>query len=193
MPWVITRPIEKSSTIKFIDFNSDSSHAKDVFWHSSAHVLGVALEKTFGDSTLLCDGPLILLGRFFYKFLLLGTNGHDKIQKAIDKIVSQKHGFERIEVDANIAKDIFHDNPFKLHFIDRTLLLGKFKLNKVSSAHWVTDRESQDQSTRSPLLNRVYGISFPSSKQLQDHEVFLEEAKQQNEITDRSEKTSAYL
>ena len=244
--WDMSRPLEHGGSISFLDFDSESEEARKVFWHSSAHVLGAALENVYGDNMLLCDGPALSEGGFFYEFLLLkekissmpsiinkssyseqidallANSGHfqfisdqnfPSIKKNIDTIVSQKHTFERITVDPAIAKSIFRYNPFKLHFIDRainfahsanpnsrpklslyrcgntidlcqgphvvhTAQLRAFRLNKVSSAHWVTHRsqEAQNQQHAQPLLNRVYGISFPTAEKLKSHEKFLAEA-----------------
>ncbi|CAG8745946.1 2586_t:CDS:2, partial [Acaulospora morrowiae] len=64
-------PLRESCTLNFLPLSmSRDSATMDIFWHSTAHVLGLALEKKYGDDILLCDGPALKQGGFFYEFLL---------------------------------------------------------------------------------------------------------------------------
>lgn len=65
--WDLKRPLETDCTLEFVPF--DDKDGRDVFWHSSAHVLGEALERLYGG--LLCTGPPIESG-FYYDIF---TNG----------------------------------------------------------------------------------------------------------------------
>ncbi|KAJ2742956.1 hypothetical protein GGI20_004114 [Coemansia sp. BCRC 34301] len=244
-----------ASDLGFLTFESDDMRAKDVFWHSSSHLLGAALERIYGDDILLCDGPALPEGGFFYEFLLLDPSKHsaasrlhrhvsyaerigelcgtreslsglrflsaadmDRVHKVAMEIAGEKHVFERMDVGYSVACDLFLDNPFKLHFLDRARsqaeclglesnLFGLYKcgsmvdlcrgphivhtaqiqalaISRVSSAHWVGhlgdggslagDCSSLQQTA--PVLNRVYGISFPTQAMLRDHRQQLEEA-----------------
>ncbi|KAJ1675093.1 hypothetical protein EV182_001951 [Spiromyces aspiralis] len=250
IPWDMTRALERSARLEFISYDDNdngSDWAKHVFWHSSAHVIGAALESVYGDNLLLSDGPALKDGGFFYEFLLwkseysmrdelqasmalphtvrtdrllsqperiqfVSEGDIPRIKKTIDVIISKKYAFERIEVDLTTAKDMFRDNPFKLHFLDRasqqaeaapgdrrvtlyrcgdmvdlcrgphvvhTAQLRAFRISKVSSAYWVTQHEvvrSGGPQPPPPLLNRMYGISFPTADRLKAHERFLTEA-----------------
>ncbi|KAJ2349945.1 hypothetical protein GGF43_004342, partial [Coemansia sp. RSA 2618] len=156
--WDMQRPLPLSTkSLKFLRFDSeDDPVAKDVFWHSSAHVMGAALERIYGDDLLLCDGPSLPEGGFFYEFLLLNpeqrvavdrldrttpytsrinqlcgavtppgsirfltTADMDAVQNMAMEISHGKHAFERMDVDFDFACELFLDNPFKLHFLDR--------------------------------------------------------------------------
>ncbi|KAI8326192.1 threonyl-tRNA synthetase, partial [Martensiomyces pterosporus] len=229
--WDMQRPLpDTAASLRFVRFDSNDAVSKEVFWHSSAHVMGAALEKIYGDDMLLCDGPPLSEGGFFYEFLLLNsercqTNRLDResadleaVHKMVAKIVGQKHMFERLEVDYDFACDLFLDNPFKLHFLDRarknarqhcgspaedkvslyrcgsmidlcrgphvvhTSQLQAFMVNRVSSAHWIGHLDAGEGEEpgvprqKSPVLNRVYGISFPTQAMLKDHQQRLDEA-----------------
>lgn len=65
--WDLKRPLETDCTLEFVPF--DNIDGRNVFWHSSAHVLGEALERLYGG--LLCNGPPIANG-FYYDIF---TNG----------------------------------------------------------------------------------------------------------------------
>ncbi|RIA88127.1 mitochondrial threonyl-tRNA synthetase [Glomus cerebriforme] len=69
-PYDMNRPLTNSCTLQFLPFEPNDSTTKDVFWHSTSHVLGLALETKYGDDILLCDGPSLKQGGFFYEFLL---------------------------------------------------------------------------------------------------------------------------
>ncbi|KAJ1902146.1 hypothetical protein LPJ66_000235 [Kickxella alabastrina] len=277
-PWDMQRPLPRDArSLRFVGFDSNSAVSQEVFWHSSAHVMGAALEQIYGDDLLLCDGPALAEGGFFYEFLLLtpeqqrsaavdrldrhtafgqrvrqmcGTPGSlsnirflsaadmESVQKTAMDIVSKKSEFERMVVDFDFACELFLDNPFKLHFLDRarvnshkqqkaagslasadrvslykcgsmidlcrgphvvhTSQLQSFMINRVSSAHWVghlsnADSDGKGQSAASltgesqqqkhPVLNRVYGISFPSHDMMKDHQKRLDEAAKRDHRT----------
>ncbi|KAJ2355363.1 hypothetical protein H4S01_006919, partial [Coemansia sp. RSA 2610] len=92
--WDMQRPIPPNTTaLKFLQFDeADDPIAKKVFWHSSAHVMGAALEQLYGDDLLLCDGPALPEGGFFYEFLLL--NPEQRL--AIDRLDRNTPYTERI-------------------------------------------------------------------------------------------------
>ncbi|KAJ2052983.1 hypothetical protein GGH13_008422, partial [Coemansia sp. S155-1] len=261
--WDMRRPLPPStSSLEFLTFESDNVRAKEVFWHSSSHLLGAALERIYGDDLMLCDGPALPEGGFFYEFLLLDPSKHsaasrlsrdksyteriselcgtkaslgglqflstadmDRVHKVAMEIAGEKHVFEHMDVDYSVACELFLDNPFKLHFLDRarsqleqqqqsssstrTGMFGLYRcgnmvdlcrgphivhtaqvqalaINRVSSAHWVGHlgdsggiAGGSPQQT-APVLNRVYGISFPTPAMLRDHQQQLKEAAQRD-------------
>ena len=220
--WDLRRPLPLDATrITAYDFASDEG--RQVLWHSSAHVLGNALEREFGDAVKLCDGPALDCrmcpvdeasegdlerkqaeegerpsavmggsGGFFYEMAL--TNGTTisssslaKFQKTARSIASKNHAFERVEISPDVARDMFRDNPFKMEMIDRLENAGE-TLTAYRSGEFVDlcrgphvpstaavgkkalallrCGASHDESGSGTLLQRVYGIAFPTKKEL---------------------------
>ncbi|PON44620.1 Threonine-tRNA ligase, class IIa [Parasponia andersonii] len=112
--WDMARPLESDSDLKLFTFDTDEG--RDTFWHSSAHILGQALEQEYGCK--LCIGPCTTRGEGFYYDAFYGDLGlnedHFKqIESEATKAVRQKQPFERIEVSREQALEIFSDNSFK--------------------------------------------------------------------------------
>ncbi|CAL4927221.1 unnamed protein product [Urochloa decumbens] len=155
--WDMGRPLEGDCKLQLFKF--DSNEGRDTFWHSSAHILGESLERAYGCK--LCIGPCTTRGEGFYydayyNDLTLNEEHFGIIESEARKAVAEKQPFERIEVSRAEALEMFAENKFK-----------------ASSSYWrgKADRES---------LQRVYGISFPDSKQLKEYKHFLEEAKKRD-------------
>ncbi|KAM1859430.1 hypothetical protein ACFX13_011738 [Malus domestica] len=195
--WDMSRPLEGDCELKLFKFEDDEG--RDTFWHSSAHILGQALEVEYGCK--LCIGPCTTRGEGFYYDAFYGDLGlndeHFKdIALAADKAVKGKQPFERIEVTREQALELFSDNQFKVEIIndlpaDKTITVYRcgplvdlcrgphipntsfvkaFACLKASSAYW---RGNKDRES----LQRVYGISYPDKKSLQLYIQKLEEAK----------------
>ncbi|KAL5552932.1 hypothetical protein UlMin_040333 [Ulmus minor] len=195
--WDMTRPLEEDSELKLFTFDSDEG--RDTFWHSSAHILGQALEMEYGCK--LCIGPCTTRGEGFYYDAFYGELGLNedhfkKIDSGASKAASEKQPFERIEVTRDQALEIFSDNSFKVEIIndlpaDKTITVYRcgplvdlcrgphipntsfvkaFACLKASSAYW---RGNKDRES----LQRVYGISYPDNKRLKEYIQYLEEAK----------------
>lgn len=192
--WDLNRPLEENCHLELLKFDNDE--AKSVFWHSSAHILGEALERTF--TGYLCYGPPIEAG-FYYDMYLqdktISSTDFPQLEKCIKEIINGKQNFERLVVRKDDLFEMFKYNPFKVRILNEkinsptatvyrcgslidvcrgphVLHTGKvkaFKLTKNSSAYWEGNSESE-------TLQRVYGISFPDTKQLQEWEQFQEEA-----------------
>ena len=95
--WDLNRPFEKDSTVEILDFDSDDG--KQVFWHSSAHILGEACEGTY-HSCHLCYGPPIEEG-FYYEMGMKGTvstTDYPVLEAKAKSIVAEKQVFERLEM-----------------------------------------------------------------------------------------------
>ncbi|XP_074273975.1 threonine--tRNA ligase, mitochondrial 1-like [Silene latifolia] len=195
--WDMSRPLEGDCELKLYTFDSDEG--RDTFWHSSAHILGQALETEYGCK--LCIGPCTTRGEgfyydAFYGELSLNEDHFKQIEAGAAKAVAEKQPFERIEVTRQQALDIFSDNRFKVEIIndlpeDKTITVYRcgplvdlcrgphipntsfvkaFCCLKASSAYWRGDRNRES-------LQRVYGISYPDSKRLKEYLKQLEEAK----------------
>ncbi|KAI3818152.1 hypothetical protein L1987_11955 [Smallanthus sonchifolius] len=195
--WDMKRPLEGDCQLKIFTFEHDEG--RDTFWHSSAHILGQALEQTYGCK--LCIGPCTTRGEGFYYDGFYGDLGlnddhFDKIVSSAKKAVAEQQPFERIEVSREQALEMFSDNKFKVEIIsdlpeDKTITVYRcgplvdlcrgphipntgfvkaIACLKASAAYW---RGNKDRES----LQRVYGISYPDQKRLKEYIALLEEAK----------------
>ena len=195
--WDLERPLEDDVSLEFLDF--DHPEGKAVFWHSSAHVLGESCECHLGG--LLCYGPRTEDG-FFYdvsfdngeRVITQGDFGN--LEKVSTKAIKEKQKFVRLEMTKEQLLEMFKYNKYKVKFIsdkipDGTsstvyrcgplidLCLGphiphtgkikSFKLLKNSSSYFLGDANNDS-------LQRIYGISFPDKKLMDEHLKFLKEA-----------------
>jgi len=192
--WDLDRPLEKSCSLALIKFTDEEGQA--VFWHSSAHILGEAMERVYGAH--LCYGPPID-GGFYYDMWSDDqkvTDGDFKVlEDLIKKIVKEKQNFERLEMKKSDLLEMFKYNEFKVRILNEKVKTetttvyrcgplidlcrgphvrhtGKIKamtLTKNSSAYWEGNANAES-------LQRIYGISFPDTKQLKEWKQFQEEA-----------------
>lgn len=192
--WDLDRPFESDAELLLLKF--DDPEARAVFWHSSAHILGEAMERHYGGH--LCYGPPIDEG-FYYDMALenrqVSPYDYPNLETVVKKIVKDKQPFERLEMKKEDLLKMFQYNEFKLRIINekidtpRTTVYrcgplidlcrgphvrhtGKVKalqITKNSATYWEgkADRES---------LQRIYGISFPDTKQLKEWQRIQEEA-----------------
>ncbi|XP_009794575.1 threonine--tRNA ligase, mitochondrial 1 [Nicotiana sylvestris] len=207
--WDLLRPLEGDCKLELFTFDSDEG--RDTFWHSSAHILGESLERTYGCK--LCIGPCTTRGEGFYYDAFYGELGLNedhfkRIESEAAKAVSEKQPFERIEVSRQQALDMFSDNRFKVEIIkdlpeDKTITVYRcgplvdlcrgphipntsfvkaLACTKASSAYWRGDKDRES-------LQRVYGISYPDKKQLKEYLAMIEEAKKYDhrELTKKQE------
>ncbi|WIA11803.1 hypothetical protein OEZ86_002795 [Tetradesmus obliquus] len=196
--WDMFRPLEGDCTLSLHSF--DDPEGKETFWHSSAHVLGQALELEFGvDLTI---GPALEEG-FYYDCHMgdkvLGDPERSVIEKRIESIVKEGQRFDRVVVSRDEALAMFTENKFKIEIINglpadatislyrvgpmvdlctgphlpSTSFLKAAAVTNVSRAFWRAD------VTKEPL-QRVYGITFPDSKQLKEYQHRIEEAKKRD-------------
>ncbi|GAA98628.1 uncharacterized protein L969DRAFT_88382 [Mixia osmundae IAM 14324] len=194
--WDLERPLEKSCKLELLDF--ESKEGKNVFWHSSAHILGEAAERHYGCH--LCIGPPTDEG-FFYEMALpdgrtVATSDLAPLETLAKKVVSEKQPFERLTVSKENLLKMFEYNRFKTHIINDKIPdgtsttvyrcgpmidlcrgphvphTGKVKsmaLLKNSASYFLGKQENEQ-------LQRIYGISFPDAKQMKEYKIFLEEA-----------------
>jgi len=194
----LSRPIEKDAKIRILTFKD--KEGKDVFRHSTAHMFAHAVKKLFPNAKPTI-GPPVEEG-FYYDFddLKITPDDFAKIESAMQEIANANHPFERFDWTLADVKKFEGDNPYKLElaedfkqkgwkltayrdgdFIDlcegphvpSTGKIKAFKLTKVASAFWRGDAKKKQ-------LTRIYGISFPSTKELHEFEKMREELEKRD-------------
>ncbi|XP_029296690.1 LOW QUALITY PROTEIN: threonine--tRNA ligase 1, cytoplasmic [Cottoperca gobio] len=194
--WDLDRPLEEDCSLQLLKF--DDEEAQAVYWHSSAHILGEAMEKVYGGC--LCYGPPIENGFYYDMFLEnndgVSSNDFPGLETLCKKIIKEKQPFERLEIKKETLLEMFKYNKFKCRILNEKVTTptttvyrcgplidlcrgphvrhtGKIKalkIHKNSSTYW---EGKADMET----LQRIYGISFPDPKMLKEWEKFQEEAK----------------
>ena len=198
--WDLTRPITENAEIKL--FKWDDPEGKHAFWHSSAHLLAEALQELF-PGVKFGIGPAIENG-FYYD---IDPGEHSitaadlpRIEKKMLELAQQKNSIVRNEISKADALKMFGDRgeTYKCELISEledgnitTYTQGNFtdlcrgphipstapikavKITSLAGAYWRGD-EKRNQ------LVRVYGITFPKKKMLDEYLVMLEEAKKRD-------------
>ena len=198
--WDLTRPITEDAAIKL--FKWDDPEGKHAFWHSSAHLLAEALQELY-PGVKFGIGPAIENG-FYYD---IDPGQHDitaadfpKIEKKMLELARQKQPIVRKDVSKADALKMFGDRneEYKCELISEledghitTYTQGSFtdlcrgphipttapikavKITSLAGAYWRGD-EKRNQ------LVRVYGITFPKQKMLDEYLQLLEEAKKRD-------------
>lgn len=193
-------PITEDGQIKFLTW--DDKGGKSTFWHSSAHLMAEALQEIYPD-TKFAIGPPIENG-FYYDIDLGDQKISDAdlaaIEKKMKEHASQKERFIRKAVPKAEAIAYFTEkqDPYKLELIDgledgnisfytqgdftdlcrgphipNTGLIKAIKLTNIAGAYWRGDEKNK-------MLTRIYGITFPAKKDLDDYLTFIEEAKKRD-------------
>lgn len=199
--WDLMRPFEGDAKLEFLDF--DHPEGKQVFWHSSAHVLGEACECHYGCH--LSYGPPTEDG-FFYDMSIKNGEGavsqddFGKLEEVSAGVIREKQEFVRLEMTKDELLEMFAYNKYKVQFISEKVPDGTsttvyrcgplidlcrgphvidtgkikaFKILKNSSSYFLGNAENDS-------LQRVYGISFPDKKLLAAHMKFLKEAAERD-------------
>ncbi|MCB0480672.1 MAG: threonine--tRNA ligase [Flavobacteriales bacterium] len=196
----ISTPIQTDSSLRL--FTWDDEEGKKAFWHSSAHILAQTLEF-FYPSVKLTIGPAIENG-FYYDVDLgdehISDKDFQKIEKKFLEFAREKAEFKLKEVSKADALAMYakQGNQFKVELIENlndgeitfcdhsnftdlcrgghlpnTGLVKAVKITSIAGAYWRGDENK-------PQLTRVYGISFPKAKLLEEYLVMLEEAKRRD-------------
>lgn len=195
----LSEKVQKDSEIKVITFDSDEG--KQVFWHSTSHVMAQAVQDLFPQARLDI-GPSIKEG-FYYDFGVETSFGPEDLERIEDKmkeIVKQDHPFIRKEVSRKEAQELFQQKGEKFKvarlsemeedkvtlyqhddFVDlcrgphvpSTGVLKSFKLLSTGGAYW-------KGLEINPMLQRIYGISFPQKEELDQYLKRIEELKRRD-------------
>ena len=198
--WDLSRPINNDATIKFLTW--DDENGKSTFWHSSAHLMAEAVESAF-PGVKFWVGPPIEKG--FYYDMDLGENvitesDLEKLENKMKELSKQNNPYIRKEISKADALKYFEEkgDEYKLDLLsglqDGSITFysqGKFtdlcrgphipstgfikgiKLTSIAGAYYKGDEKNK-------MLTRIYGVTFPNQKELDEYLVFLEEAKKRD-------------
>ena len=112
------RPLEADAALVLCDF--DSKEGAHTFWHSSAHILGQAVEKEYKD-VRLCVGPPLDDGGFYYDVEMgeqkVSPVDFPRLERVVEKIVRERQPFTRLVLTKEEALEMFEFNPFKREII----------------------------------------------------------------------------
>jgi threonyl-tRNA synthetase len=198
--WDLSRPINKDVSLQLLMW--DDLEGKSTFWHSSAHLMAEALEAVF-PGVKLGIGPAIEKG--FYYDIDLGdrqVNDEDlrKLEVKMAELAKQNSSYVRKEIGKADAVKYFTDkgDEYKLELIDglkdgeitfytqgnftdlcrgphipHTGFIRAIKLTSIAGAYWRGDEKRK-------MLTRIYGVTFPNQKELDEYVLLLEEAKKRD-------------
>jgi len=183
-----------NNDVKIQLLTEKDSESLDVLRHSSAHVMAEAILKLY-PTAKFGIGPSIENG-FYYDVddIEISDSDLEKIELEMKKIIKEKQEFVREEISKKDALEKFNSQPYKIELINEledgtisTYSCGSFtdlcrgphvkhtgkiksvKLQKITGAYWRGDSKNK-------MLTRIYGTSFFSNKELNEHLEFLEEA-----------------
>ncbi|MBT0811626.1 threonine--tRNA ligase [Litoribacter ruber] len=198
--WDATRAINQDAEVQLLTWND--KEGKGTFWHSSAHLLAEALEALY-PGVKFGIGPNIETG--FYYDVDFGDRTFDgaeleKIEKKMIELAKQKNEYSRKEISKSEAVAYYEQkgDEYKLDLLEgledgtitfyeqgnftdlcrgphipNTGFIKAVKLLNVAGAYWRGDEKNK-------MLTRIYGVTFPKAKELQEYLVLLEEAKKRD-------------
>jgi threonyl-tRNA synthetase len=198
--WDASRPINSDATVQLLTW--DDTDAKSTFWHSSAHLMAEAVDATF-PGVKFWVGPAIEKG--FYYDMDLGDRKITEddlagLEKKMNELAKQNNVFVRKAMPKQEAVNYFTEkgDEYKLDLlqnlndgeitfytqgaftdlcrgphIPNTGLIKAIKITSVAGAYWKGDEKNKQ-------LTRVYGVTFPAQKELDEYLAMLEEAKKRD-------------
>lgn len=198
--WDATRPIGEDTAIKFLTW--DDKGGQSTFWHSSAHLMAEAIDALF-PGVKFWVGPPVENG--FYYDVDLGdrTITEDdlrKLEAKMTELAKQANPYVRKEIPKAEAIQYFTEksDEYKLDLLNglydgeitfytqggftdlcrgphipHTGFIKAIKLTNIAGAYWKGDEKNKQ-------LTRIYGVTFPSAKQLDEYLQMLEEAKKRD-------------
>ncbi len=196
----LDRPITEDAKIAINTWESEDG--KYTFWHSSAHILAEAVQELYPQAKFGI-GPPIESG-FYYDIDFgdekITQDDLEKIEKKFLEVARNKNTFERKDISKSDALDHYKENgnEYKVDLIEgledgsitfytqgnftdlcrgphvpNTGVVKAIKLTSQAGAYWRGDNNSKQ-------LTRIYGISFPKQKMLEEHLEMVEEAKKRD-------------
>lgn len=200
--WDASRPIYEDAALKLLTW--DDKDGKLTFWHSSAHLMAEAVESLF-PGVKFWVGPALEKEQGFYYDMDLGgkqitEDDLRKLEAKMNELAKQNNSYQRKEMPKKEAVEYFtaKDDEYKLDLlsgledgkitfytqgnftdlcrgphIPGTGFIKAIKLTNIAGAYWKND-------ARNKQLTRIYGVSFPSQKELDEYLNLLEEAKKRD-------------
>jgi len=198
--WDATRPINEDVSLKLLTW--DDNNGKSTFWHSSAHLMAEAIENLF-PGVKFWVGPPVDNG--FYYDVDLGDRSISeedlrKLEVKMAELAKQNNLYVRKEIPKDEAVRYFAEkgDEYKLDLLQNlqdgsisfytqgsftdlcrgphipsTGFIKAIKLTNIAGAYWKGDEKNKQ-------LTRIYGVTFPSQKQLDEYVTMLEEAKKRD-------------
>ena len=198
--WDLQRSLPETARLRLLKW--DEPGARSTFWHSSAHLLAEALEALY-PGIRLGIGPAIEQG-FYYDIDFgdhaFSSDDFPKVEKKMLELASQSSAFQRREVPKAEAVAYFEEkgDPYKLELLEGledgritfytqgaftdlcrgphlrdTSAIKAVKLLNTAGAYWRGNEKNKQ-------LTRIYGITFPQAKELEQHLHLLEEARKRD-------------
>ncbi len=198
--WDARRPVVEDAEIQLYTWNDPEGKA--AMWHSSAHLMAKAIEQLY-EGVKFGIGPSIENG-FYYDIdfgdKVLTEDDLVKIEKRMSELAHQNQVFERVDVTKAEALDYFtkKGDIYKQELINEledgtityyksgtftdlcrgphipdTSFIKAVKLTSLAGAYWRGDEKRKQ-------LTRVYGITFPKKKELDEYLALIEEAKKRD-------------
>ncbi len=198
--WDASRPINNDASLKLLTW--DNKEGRSTFWHSSAHLMAEALEALY-PGVKLGIGPSIETG--FYYDIDLGDRSITeedlkKIEAKMKELAGKKSEYVRKDVSKSDALAYFTEkgDQYKLELIDglddgsitfytqgdftdlcrgphipNTGFIKAIKLTNIAGAYWRGNEKNK-------MLTRIYGVTYPSQKELDEYILLMEEAKKRD-------------
>ena len=198
--WDATRPIHQDAALKLLTW--DDADGKNNFWHSSAHLLAEAVEMQFPGAKFWV-GPALEKG-FYYDIDLGGKTIKEEdvvlLEQKMNELAKKANDYIRKEMSKPEAVAYFTEkgDEYKLDLlsgledgtitfytqggftdlcrgphIPNTSAIKAIKITNIAGAFWKGDEKNK-------MLTRVYGVTFPNQKELDEYLLLLEEAKKRD-------------
>ncbi|MDZ7337501.1 MAG: threonine--tRNA ligase [candidate division KSB1 bacterium] len=194
----LSSPIFQDADVRILTF--EDQEGRETYWHSTAHIMAHAVKRLYPDARFGI-GPAIEAGFYYDIDVQNAFTPEDlgKIEAEMRAIVEENNAFRRRELSKEEARKLFRQRgeTYKLEllaemeepaiiyeegdFVDlcrgphvpATGLIKHFKLLSVAGAYWRGDEHN-------PMLQRIYGISFPEKAQLDEYVARQEEARKRD-------------
>ncbi|ACX52762.1 threonyl-tRNA synthetase [Ammonifex degensii KC4] len=196
----LSAPLPSEAKVEFLTFAD--SEGKEVYWHSTAHILAQAVKRLYPEAKLAIGPPTA--NGFYYDFDVptpFSPEDLERIEAEMKRIIEANLPIVREEIAREEARRFFasRGEAYKVELIDElppevpitlyrqgefvdlcrgphlpsTGYVKAFKLLNVAGAYWRGDE-------RNKMLQRIYGISFPEARELEEYLRRLEEARRRD-------------